>query len=51
MRAIIVSLLLITTANADPLDRPRDFMTDWQCMSDCQARGYMYQYCLKVCEY
>jgi len=25
--------------------------TDFQCMSDCEQRGYMYNYCLSRCSY
>lgn len=50
MKNIIVALvawLAIATATADPINN----LTDYQCMSDCTSKGYMYQYCRKVCEY
>lgn len=39
---LALSILFATQANS---------MTDWMCMQDCQNRGYIYQYCLRVCSY
>ena len=39
---LTLSILFATQANS---------MTDWMCMQDCQNRGYIYQYCLRVCSY
>jgi len=41
-----------TPAKAEPLlPKGHDAMIDYMCMQDCQARGYMYQYCQRVCSY
>lgn len=26
-------------------------MTDWNCVNDCLAKGYQYNYCTKICSY
>lgn len=44
MRNIIVLLFLLLTNNAFAL-------TDYQCVNDCTARGYMYNYCTEKCSY
>ena len=43
MKKLILAamLALMITASA----------TDYQCLSDCLNRGYMYSYCQKFCSY
>lgn len=32
-----------------PVDEPQS--TDYSCVSDCMAKGYMYGYCTRLCSY
>ena len=45
MKKLIV-LILLTCSQAHAWEQ-----TDWQCMQDCQARGYQYGYCHKICSF
>lgn len=44
-KLIIIAITLMTIAATAYA------FTDFKCMNDCQRKGYMYGYCLKVCSY
>ena len=37
--AALLALMLVASA------------TDYQCMADCLDRGYMYDFCKRICSY
>ena len=43
--AVLVMIMVLTAFAA--MAR----MIDYKCMSDCLARGYLYQYCQRICSY
>ncbi len=46
----VLSALYLSTAFAG-MKPPVDQSTDYTCMSDCSARGYLYSYCKSICSY
>lgn len=44
MKNIILVCFMLITTNAFA-------MTDYQCVNDCTAQGYLYTYCTKKCSY
>lgn len=46
MKKLLATLLLIASTSALAYQS-----TDYTCLNDCTARGYMYQYCQQLCSY
>jgi hypothetical protein len=53
MKHVYIALLGIVcfTSSERVFELFQTSATDYTCMSDCMDKGYLYQYCLKQCEY
>lgn len=54
MKNLLLTLTLLicaSTVTASDVKPIKLFMTDYKCMGDCMAKGYVYGYCQRICSY
>lgn len=50
MKNLLLTLALLTFASVATANSI-DGLIDYKCQADCMAKGYIYQYCQRICSY